>query len=1288
MAAGSVSLVSLAVFLESDSARVWMQEKVNAAIPGTIEWRRHIFSLFSGGVTVENVSLRDKAGEPVVSLAELELKILWSDILRGNLTFEFIRIDRLTVQLRIDPAGRLNLLESLQEGEGAATQAVPQGQEDGTGFPFNVIIRKAGLRNGNLQYYENTVHRLNLPKIDLEFENGDLQKEEITVSGKLLQPEIHFEEVQAQFAMLRLQGVYAQDQIPLFSITGDTVSGSRIHASGKIRDLYEKIKPEGTVELDGELTDILKTFSVEEGLGGRFAGKAALQGDLSNPSISLAATCRNADIYGTKLDQVGITMHWENGVVTVDEFILNSWDSVLQANGTVDLQDVLPRGFLSDTADMDQVRYQLTGTLDADRTGRTSESADGIAVSAHSKFAVTGKGVTASARAGKATLEAKIRELKGADALLVSDMSVSAAVDYEKQAVNIARFDIQAGEENHFSGSGTVDLDSGTITGKVSAKADLRSDRISVPAVTELEGRLQLFGSITGTVDTPEISGSFQAGALSYRDIHIEAVATNYQFSHGRLDFQEMQIRNANSVLDLSGTLLLPNPENAESNPIIDAAIHGDPLLLQDFLPQLEGKVAINGVVSGDITRPAGNLRITGENFGIYGQTIETVNLSLHADDAKITVEEARIVVREEEAIQVAGWVSPYQGEYKLRVFSEGISLGSVNSISGMNWGPSKVDFAVAGQGHFDHPTLSGKIGATSLFARVDHSDRFEAKIDFAEGKLQIMESGGKDIAAKIDFKTGEIEANANLNQVPLSPWFRLAGQDQLSGSMDMALELKGQYPEWERTSAKAVLSDAKVLWNKKDLLQADRFHVTFQDGKIDIPPNRVSFPENGFLDVTGTAMVSGAVNISLSGRLPAKILEMAAADEISDMDGTCLVSAAIEGTWEKPAFRSSIIAQNMRGKIPYLSEAIREVTGEIQITPDRIEVNELYGRSGAGWIVLNGPIDISAYPDLTADLTLRSHALPVAVSGLSILLTSSLSLHLAQDIRRLSGELVVLEGEYTQDVNINPIMAVAERTRKVGLLEKRTDDDLLESIELDIAIKSRNAFVVDNNISLLQLKPDLHIQGSAARPVFTGRAEVTSGTISYQRKEFAVTKGVVDFINPYKIEPHIDVEGETQVRRWKIYLTVEGVPENLKIRLRSEPDLPDGDILTLLVFGKTARELIEGEGGKSTSPGELAAALMSDRLQKGVKDAVGLDSVEVGYSSNGTETDSSQMKIEVGKDFSRYVTVKYGVETSKSKIVQRAITEYRFLENLILEAYQNTEGDYGGELKYRLEFR
>jgi hypothetical protein len=38
--------------------------------------------------------------------------------------------------------------------------------------------------------------------------------------------------------------------------------------------------------------------------------------------------------------------------------------------------------------------------------------------------------------------------------------------------------------------------------------------------------------------------------------------------------------------------------------------------------------------------------------------------------------------------------------------------------------------------------------------------------------------------------------------------------------------------------------------------------------------------------------------------------------------------------------------------------------------------------------------------------------------------------------------------------------------------------------------------------------------------------------------------------------------------------------------------------------------------------------------------------------------------------------------------MVQRAIAEYQFLENLLLNGFQDSRGVFGGELLFRLEFR
>jgi len=131
--------------------------------------------------------------------------------------------------------------------------------------------------------------------------------------------------------------------------------------------------------------------------------------------------------------------------------------------------------------------------------------------------------------------------------------------------------------------------------------------------------------------------------------------------------------------------------------------------------------------------------------------------------------------------------------------------------------------------------------------------------------------------------------------------------------------------------------------------------------------------------------------------------------------------------------------------------------------------------------------------------------------------------------------------------------------------------------------------------MALLAVKPDLRIYGSVNRPLISGRAEVESGTVYFQKKEFNVKRGVFDFINPYKIEPAIDVQSEVVIREWTVFLNVSGTPDNLKFNFSSNPSETEEDILSLLITGKTTRELIAGEGGSSLSPRQMLGDILAN---------------------------------------------------------------------------------------------
>ena len=51
-------------------------------------------------------------------------------------------------------------------------------------------------------------------------------------------------------------------------------------------------------------------------------------------------------------------------------------------------------------------------------------------------------------------------------------------------------------------------------------------------------------------------------------------------------------------------------------------------------------------------------------------------------------------------------------------------------------------------------------------------------------------------------------------------------------------------------------------------------------------------------------------------------------------------------------------------------------------------------------------------------------------------------------------------------------------------------------------------------------------------------------------------------------------------------------------------------------------------------------------------------------------------------------MTVKYAVSSKDGEIIQRAITEYKLLENILVSGFQDNQGIFGTELVFRVEFR
>jgi autotransporter translocation and assembly factor TamB len=440
-------------------------------------------------------------------------------------------------------------------------------------------------------------------------------------------------------------------------------------------------------------------------------------------------------------------------------------------------------------------------------------------------------------------------------------------------------------------------------------------------------------------------------------------------------------------------------------------------------------------------------------------------------------------------------------------------------------------------------------------------------------------------------------------------------------------------------------------------------------------------------------------MNLALEGAIPLKSMVPFLLPD-ADMWGDIKISAKMAGTLKQPDLNADLALDRLGISLPESGQRLHDLTGHVRITPEALNLEKITGGLDQGTFSLAGTVALEKFKPHSWNIKATALQLPVKIPDtLDLLLESNLEFDGntdktagqaagQSDVRGdIRGEIRILEGLYYKDVKLNLLQGIRE-PKRTGVPDSSTGEmSFMQGLTLDIGIQSRQPVQVDNNVAVMELVPALRLSGTLDNPVVSGRAQADEGVITYQKTEFEIQRAVIDFVNPYRIEPDMDIQATADVRDWTVMLHILGTPENLMFELTSTPPLEHGDILSLLLFKKTVGELTKGSSGASFSVEQGVADLVAEKLSAGVRDATGLDTVALKYSEGAGEA-SDDIGVTLGKELSRRISVQYEARTQKGETIQQASTEYRLLENLLMSAFQDTAGNFGGELTFRLEFR
>jgi translocation and assembly module TamB len=218
----------------------------------------------------------------------------------------------------------------------------------------------------------------------------------------------------------------------------------------------------------------------------------------------------------------------------------------------------------------------------------------------------------------------------------------------------------------------------------------------------------------------------------------------------------------------------------------------------------------------------------------------------------------------------------------------------------------------------------------------------------------------------------------------------------------------------------------------------------------------------------------------------------------------------------------------------------------------------------------------------------------------------------------------------------------------------------------------------------------DLRLQGTAAKPVLLGRADVTEGEVYFNGTKYRLERGDVSFTNPVTTTPVLDLQASTHVRDYDITINLNGSTEKLNLTYHSEPPLPIADIINLLALGQTQQQSaqLQQAGGPSATQ-QASSAILAEALNSAIssrsRSLFGISHIKIDPQGLNTETSPTRSSpaVTIEQQVKDNLTVTYTTEVSQTsqQIIQ---AQYNFTRNVSILALR----DYNGVISFEIRIR
>ncbi len=353
-------------------------------------------------------------------------------------------------------------------------------------------------------------------------------------------------------------------------------------------------------------------------------------------------------------------------------------------------------------------------------------------------------------------------------------------------------------------------------------------------------------------------------------------------------------------------------------------------------------------------------------------------------------------------------------------------------------------------------------------------------------------------------------------------------------------------------------------------------------------------------------------------------------------LGGNATLLADLGGTLAEPRLDGVIELDQVELRVSDPRLLVSGLSGALVFQGTEMRMVEVAGTANGGPVAMEGVIRFAGFqPEGEVSLTGDSIAM-VLPPGVRTEIDTDVVLLVEPEEAVLSGTVALVRGDYREPITAAGGLLAALESRPPPALVAG-DPSWLERLRLDLRVLTEEELLVNNNYGVGTLGADMRVRGTVARPALTGRATVgDGGQVFLGGNTFEIESARVDFIDPEGIVPEIDATARTRVGDEEITITFEGTAETLTTTMETASGLPESDIVSLLLTGRTLDEAGSAPGRVAR---DQALGLVSGEALGVAGRTVGLDTVRLDrgldVSLVASETNPGT-RVTVGKNLNR----------------------------------------------------